>query len=69
MFRKLLIAIITATTISGCISGDEFDNSYNGNLEALWKVVDEHYCFFEIAGNFPSDLGARRPCRGLRASL
>ena len=50
MFRKLLIAIITATTISGCISGDEFDNSYNGNFEALWKVVDEHYCFFEIAG-------------------
>lgn len=29
-----------------CVGETEFKNTRNGNFEALWKVMDEHYCFF-----------------------
>ncbi|MDR1883592.1 MAG: S41 family peptidase [Prevotella sp.] len=31
---------------SSCFDEDKFDNSKKGNFEALWKIMDEHYCFF-----------------------
>jgi len=40
------IAIIAFTCVS-CIDEDEFENSPKGNFEALWKIMDEHYCFFD----------------------
>ena len=50
MFKKLFIAIITVSfTLTGCIGEEDFENSNNGNFEALWKIVDEHYCFFGLA--------------------
>ena len=50
MFRNILIAsIIALTTLTGCIGEENYENSNNGNFEALWKIVDEHYCFFDIA--------------------
>lgn len=33
--------------IASCVKEDEYDNSCKGNFEALWKVMDEHYCFFD----------------------
>ena len=33
--------------LSSCINEDEYDNSPQGNFEALWKILDEHYCFFD----------------------
>ena len=33
--------------LSSCIDEDEYDNSPQGNFEALWKILDEHYCFFD----------------------
>ena len=30
-----------------CVDVDEYDNSPQGNFEALWKIMDEHYCFFD----------------------
>lgn len=50
MFKKIFIAIITASVIlTGCIGEENYENSYKGNFEALWKIVDERYCFFDIA--------------------
>ena len=49
MFKKPFIAIITLTALAGCIGEENFENSNIGNFEALWKVVDEHYCFFDVA--------------------
>ena len=50
MFRNTLIAsIIALTTLTSCIGEENYENSNNGNFEALWKIVDEHYCFFDIA--------------------
>ncbi len=34
-------------SLSSCVDIDEYDNSKQGNFEALWKIIDEHYCFFD----------------------
>jgi Periplasmic protease len=34
-------------TLWGCIEVEEFDNTPKGNFDALWKIMDEQYCFFE----------------------
>ena len=31
---------------SACITEPEYNDSPQGNFEALWKMIDEHYCFF-----------------------
>ena len=33
--------------LGGCIREDEYDNSPTGTFEALWKLIDEHYCFLD----------------------
>ena len=30
-----------------CVKIEEFPNDPRGNFEALWKIMDEHYCFFQ----------------------
>lgn len=32
---------------SGCIREEEFSNTPQGNFEALWKIIDEQYCFLD----------------------
>ncbi|MDE6073052.1 MAG: S41 family peptidase [Muribaculaceae bacterium] len=43
-----LLVLLTFTV--GCHKIDHFDNDVEGNFDALWKIVDEHYCFFEEKG-------------------
>ncbi|MDR0230936.1 MAG: S41 family peptidase [Dysgonamonadaceae bacterium] len=31
---------------SSCVEIDEFKDTPRGNFEALWKIMDERYCFF-----------------------
>lgn len=45
MLLSLTVTLMTASVIS-CHKIEEWDNDAPGNFEALWKVVDEHYCFF-----------------------
>ena len=33
--------------LNGCIREEEFDNTPQGNFEALWKIIDEQYCFLD----------------------
>ena len=33
--------------LMGCVNEEEFDNSPQGNLDALWKIIDERYCFLD----------------------
>lgn len=44
----LRLCLMAATTwlLAGCITEDGFDNTPSGNFEALWRTLDEHYCFF-----------------------
>ncbi|MBO7317539.1 MAG: S41 family peptidase [Bacteroidales bacterium] len=46
MTRHLYIYILLFL-VSGCIREEQFDNSPKVNFEALWKINDEGYCFFE----------------------
>ncbi len=40
----LLLAVLF---LSGCDKGVEYTRSPRENFEALWKIIDENYCFFE----------------------
>ncbi|MDH6306011.1 hypothetical protein M2459_003022 [Parabacteroides sp. PF5-5] len=35
---------------SGCNMADEYSTSPRQNFEALWKILDENYCFFDYKG-------------------
>ncbi|MBQ6750131.1 MAG: S41 family peptidase [Bacteroidaceae bacterium] len=37
---------LSAILLTACVKEDTYDNSRRGNFEALWKAMDEHYCFF-----------------------
>lgn len=47
--RKLTIYTLLLFSIlfSSCIKEEEFSNTPEGNFEALWKIIDEQYCFLE----------------------
>lgn len=32
---------------TSCITEDQFENTPDGNFEALWKIINERYCFLE----------------------
>ncbi len=35
---------------SSCVDEQQYADNPNGNFEALWKIMDEHYCFFGYKG-------------------
>lgn len=41
--------LLTAIIVGGCVEEDEYNNSPQGNFDALWNIIDERYCFFEHA--------------------
>jgi len=43
----LIMAVITPCLIVSCVDEEQFSDTPEGNFQALWKAVDEHYCFFE----------------------
>ena len=44
--RYCLLLVLSLGFVS-CVDEDEFADSPNGNFEALWRIIDEHYCFFD----------------------
>ena len=36
--------------LSSCVKIEEYENTPRGNFEALWKIMDEKYCFFSDKG-------------------
>lgn len=44
IYRLFLFA--TILLCAACVEEDEFADNPQGNFEALWKIMDEHYCFF-----------------------
>lgn len=33
--------------LSSCVTSEGFETTHRGNFEALWRTLDEHYCFFD----------------------
>lgn len=52
MIRELLhnitkmLLLLCVFTFAGCVDVEEYDNSASGNMEALWNIMDQRYCFF-----------------------
>ena len=42
----MLTGAVIMVSVAGCHDIEEWDNDPRGNFEALWTIVDEHYCFF-----------------------
>ncbi len=45
-FRYAAVILLAVASVVSCVRNDEYSNDARGNFEALWKVMDEHYCFF-----------------------
>lgn len=48
--KNIIYALTTAIglmTATSCIDEEPYVNTPEGNFEALWKLIDERYCFFE----------------------
>lgn len=48
--RAFLIIAVLCTLTTSCHDPEQWDNDNYGNFDALWKVMDEHYCFFKDKG-------------------
>ena len=40
------IIAFCAVMLSSCTKVEIYENTPTGNFEALWNIIDEHYCFF-----------------------
>lgn len=45
--KHLYLIILSVFFLSSCVNEEQFDNTPEGNMEALWKMIDEHYCFLD----------------------
>ena len=46
MKKFLLFLISSLLMLTSCIDTEERMDTPIGNFEALWQIIDEHYCFF-----------------------
>ena len=43
-----IVLVCCALTLpTACVEEEEMPNTPSGNFEALWRIIDEHYCFFD----------------------
>ena len=43
----LYIVILFVAILNGCVHEPQFSDTPKGNYDACWKILDEHYCFFD----------------------
>lgn len=46
----LAVLMAAAVAVQSCHSVDSYSDTAAGNFELLWKLFDEHYCFFAEKG-------------------
>ena len=46
-FLRWLFILPVTSLLCACITEDLPDNTRRGNFEALWKTLDQRYCFFD----------------------
>lgn len=46
-WKLIIIPLLLLPLFAGCIREEEFDNTPQDNFEALWKIIDEQYCFLD----------------------
>lgn len=45
--KRLIYCFILPLMLVSCHDIEEYDNNPKGNFEALWTIIDQHYCFFD----------------------
>lgn len=50
IFKILPVLFFIAASFPACHPIEEYDNNAEGNFDALWSILDQHYCFFEEKG-------------------
>ena len=45
--KNIILLILLAVLLPSCVDEEEHPNTPQGNFEALWQIIDEHYCFFD----------------------
>ena len=53
--KRLYLIILSVLTLASCVDEVQFDNTPEGNMEALWKIIDEHYCFLDYKAEARSE--------------
>ena len=48
MNKILLLLTSSIILLTACVDTEEHDDTPPGNFEALWEIIDEHYCFFDF---------------------
>lgn len=44
---SLICCLLLCPAMQSCVDEEEFSDSPQGNFEATWRILDEHYCFFD----------------------
>lgn len=44
---QLLLMLCIFPQLTSCVDEEQYDDTPQGNFEALWKIIDEHYCFLD----------------------
>lgn len=47
MKKYLIFLALALTALTGCVDEEQFDDTPIGNFEALWRIIDQRYCFFD----------------------
>ncbi len=45
--RYLLTLTLLAAMMGACVKEEQYDDTPTGNFDALWRIIDEHYCFLD----------------------
>jgi C-terminal processing protease CtpA/Prc len=50
LFPALTLFLCFSFSLLSCVEIEEYPNNPRGNFVAIWKIMDEHYCFFQYKG-------------------
>jgi hypothetical protein len=45
--KRIFFSLTLLLTLVACVDTEERPDTPTGNFEALWHIIDEHYCFFD----------------------
>ena len=47
LFASLSLLLVLSLSLTSCVDEEEYPDTPEGNMEALWRIIDEHYCFLD----------------------
>jgi hypothetical protein len=47
MEKPIAMFLVSLLCLASCVNEEEMSDTADGNFEALWKIIDEQYCFFD----------------------